>query len=273
MPAVLMAGPTPALAQFYGQGVPLTPTTLPAAVMVTNIADIPPTSVTRKLTDQVTITQTLYDPATRLLLLTATSSDKQVPPQLFAVGLPGSLTGSEPLTGGSLTYTVPSAVPPIPPATVTVISAAGGQDTAAVTTSQGGTFTPGAPVAVDDTVEVPAGTQTISIPVLANDSNADTTAVTATQVLVHLATQPKQGTAVVQADQSVLYTPTNQAVVGEDTFTYNSRHHQPPVQCGDRHGHHHPAGGRAGSHCHERWALRGACEYLAGTQCGLVARQ
>src|SRR5262249_50724498 len=165
----------------------------------------------RNLTDTVTITQALYDPATRLLLITATSSDKQVPPQLFAVGLPGSLTGSEPLSGGSLMYTVPSAVPPVPPATVTGISAAGGQDTAAVAASRGGTFAPGAPVAVDDTVEVPAGTQTLTIPVLANDSNADTTAVTATQALVHLVTQPKQGIAVVQADQSVRYTPTNPA--------------------------------------------------------------
>jgi len=103
---------------------------------------------------------------------------------------------------------------------VTVISTAGGQDTAAVATSQGGTFVPGAPVAVDDTVEVPAGAQTMTIPVLANDRNADTTAVTATQALVHLVTQPRQGTAVVQADQSVRYTPTNPAVVGEDTFTY-----------------------------------------------------
>jgi len=235
MPAVLMAGPTQTLAQFYGQGVLPTPANLPAAIIVTNIADIPPNSVTHKLTDQVTITEASYAPGTcpnpttgGVLTITATSSDKLVPPQLNAVGLPGSLTGSDPLNAaGSLTYNVPcipapGQPPAVPPVTVTVISEAGGHATREVVTSQGGTFAAGAPVAVDDTVSTTAGTPLPPIQVLANDRNADAlTPVTAAQATVHLVTLPAKGTAVVQSDGTVLYTPTNPALVGEDTFTYN----------------------------------------------------
>jgi len=104
--------------------------------------------------------------------------------------------------------------------TVTVLSAAGGHATAAVATSPGGSFVLGAPVAVDDTVEVAAGPQTITIPVLANDSDADTTALAPKHPVVRLVTLPTHGTAAVQADGSVRYTPANPALVGEDTFTY-----------------------------------------------------
>jgi len=78
----------------------------------------------------------------------------------------------------------------------------------------------GAPVAVDDTVDVKAGTRTIDIPVLANDSDADTTSLATKRPVVRLVTLPTHGTAVVQANGSVRYTPANPSVVGEDTFTY-----------------------------------------------------
>ena len=63
------------------------------------------------------------------------------------------------------------------------------------------------PVAVDDTVDIAAGTQTIAIPVLANDSDADTASLATKQPVVRFVTLPTHRIAVVQADRSVCYTP------------------------------------------------------------------
>jgi len=115
MPAVLMAGPTPALAQFYGQGVPLAPMTLPAAVMVTNIADIPPTSVIRKLTDQVTITQALYDPATRRLLITPPRATSRCRHTCLPWAFPAASRGLNHSLPGRSRILYPPPCPPSPP--------------------------------------------------------------------------------------------------------------------------------------------------------------
>jgi hypothetical protein len=145
MPPRTMNGPT-ALGEFYGQGNPTSARAIPASVLVTNTADIPPFSVTQSVVDEVTITQATYNPATGTLTIRATSSDKGdatapaiAPPQLFAIGLPGSATGSDALvpTGGadvaeqSLVYPIPAPLPPggaVPPPFVTVTSTAGGHD-------------------------------------------------------------------------------------------------------------------------------------------------
>lgn len=74
MPSKLLNGPT-ALGQYYGQSIPTSARALPAAV-VTNVADLPPSSVTQSLVDEVTISQVDYNPATGTLTITATPSDK-----------------------------------------------------------------------------------------------------------------------------------------------------------------------------------------------------
>jgi len=219
MSSVLMTGPT-ALGQYYGQGLPPAAGSLPAAVIVINSADIPPSSLTASLVDEVTIIQAAYDPAGGTLTITATSSDKLVTPQLFAIGLPGSETGSDALTltGGTDPPEQEAAflVGAVPPATVTVISDAGGQDTEAVVTTAGGTFADGAPVAVDDNVSVEAGTvPSVAIDVLLNDElGADPNTVV-------IVSQGTNGTAVPGPGAGeVTYTFSNNTLVGDDTFTY-----------------------------------------------------
>ncbi len=237
MPSTLMNGPT-ALGQFYGQSIPTSARALPAAVIVTNMADIPPSSVTRSLVDEVTITQASYDPASGTVTITATSSDKGdtgapaiPPPQLFALGLPGS-AGSEPLLPvlGSLDpaeqqilYQIPPILPPggpVPPFSVTVISSAGGQDSEDVTTVAGaaGLFRAGGPIAVDDSVTFLAGSAaSVVIDVLLNDFGFD-------PATVQIRSQGSNGTAVFNSVTRVItYTFTNNQLLGDDTFTYTVR--------------------------------------------------
>lgn len=97
-------------------------------ITVTNNSDIPPTVKTQVPVDVVRATAT-YDVDTGLLVITATSSDRVVPPTLTAVGL-GTLVN------GTLTVTAT-----IPPLNVTVSSSAGGSDTTRVIIN-GGAFAP-----------------------------------------------------------------------------------------------------------------------------------
>ncbi len=244
MPSKLMNGPTvnnqtvppTILGQYYGQSIPTDARAIPAAVIVTNVADNPPSSVTRSLVDEVTFSQASYDPADGSLTITATSSDKGdsvapaiLPPQLFVIGLPGSLTGSDELTITPIGSTDPAerqgsfTIPPftggpVPPFAVTVISSAGGQDAEVVTAVAGGVFRAGAPVAVDDSVSFVAGsTAPVPISVLQNDFGFNP----ATVVIV---SQGNNGTALANPVTGVIsYSFINSNLVGDDTFTYSVR--------------------------------------------------
>lgn len=228
MPSVSMNGPT-ALNQYYGQGLPTVSSAIPAAVTVTNVADNPPSSVAKAVVDEVTITQADYDPATGSLTITATSSDKGLagppvvaPPQLIAIGLPGSLTGSDPLvlTGSldpaeqSLTFVIPAfGAGPVAPPTVSVISSAGGQETQAVAPVAGPAFVAGGPTAVDDGLNLaPGGSGVISV--LANDIGVGPAAVAT------IASAPANGAVTPGPTANLfVYTP-NPGFVGDDAFTY-----------------------------------------------------
>ena len=72
------------------------------------------------------------------------------------------------------------------------------------------------PVAVNDSASTAAGTP-VTIPVLANDSDPDGDPLTVTNL-----TQPANGTAQVNANQSVTYTPAA-GFTGSDSFTYRAR--------------------------------------------------
>lgn len=112
---------------------------LPATVRVTNTADLPPTAVDVPLVDEVTVSQAIYRPLTSTLTITAASSDLVALPTL-QVFMPGMAAPLGTLTGGTLNVTFPivdSSVTPaktyrIPPLTVTIRSAAGGEITAPV---------------------------------------------------------------------------------------------------------------------------------------------
>ena len=124
---------------FSSTGVFPDPGAFPATIRVTNTADVPDSFVNVPLVDEVTVSQASYRPATKTLTVAALSSDKVAPPtlQLF---MPGTdlLLGT--LSAGQLSVVFPvtdnSVNPPktyqIPPLTVTIRSAAGGELTVPV---------------------------------------------------------------------------------------------------------------------------------------------
>lgn len=169
------------------------------------------------LGDQVFITEGLYDPLNHALSVKATSSDQVFPPTLTVAGF-GDI---DPLTGQAV---VPSLF--APPAEVTVISTAGGQNrfqvsTGAVAGTGGGGGT-AAPVAFNDEVQInedcsaTASVTPCATPVIINVLGNDANAVGGT---VALATQPLLGTAGVNADGTISYTPKLNANM-VDTFQY-----------------------------------------------------
>ena len=95
--------------------------------------------------------------------------------------------------------------------TYTISDGNGGTDTATVTV----TVTPvnDAPVAADDSVSTPEDTPT-TITVLGNDSDADGDTLSVTS-----ATDPANGTVVINPDGTIGYTP-DADFTGTDTFTY-----------------------------------------------------
>lgn len=230
MPSVTMHGPLPPLGQYYGQSIPNDATAIPSEVIVTNTADIPPSSFVRKVVDVVTITEAAYDPDAGTLTITATSSDKTVPPALTAVGLPGSIAGSDALlsTGNAadpaekrlLNFSVGLPLVAVPPAIVTIQSAAGGVASEAVRPSTGvpSPFATGLSVAVDDFVTATAGTSPISFNILTNDRTNLSAPITAGTF--QIIASPTHGTISVTAAGAVTYTPTVSSFVGDDIFTY-----------------------------------------------------
>ena len=95
--------------------------------------------------------------------------------------------------------------------TYTVSDGNGGTDTAAVTVTVGAAND--APVAADDTATTPEGTA-VTIPVLANDTDVDGDSLSVSDV-----SDPENGTAVINPDNTVTYTPAA-GFHGLDSFVY-----------------------------------------------------
>lgn len=140
IPTMTMATKTPTDGKFFTYtGLFPDPGTMPATVRVTNTADLPPSAVDVPLVDEVTVSQAIYRPLTKTLTITAASSDLVASPALQAF-MPGMAAPIGTLAGGTLSVIFPitdtSATPPktfrIPPLTVTVRSAAGGEITVPV---------------------------------------------------------------------------------------------------------------------------------------------
>ena len=157
-----------------------------------------------RVTDEVTIAGASYDPGAKTLTVDASSSDTVAPPVL-------TLGGFGDLAADQITVTQLTA----PPAKIRVLSSKGGMAELLVKTSPAvAPPPPTGPVAVDDpNVSVAEDSAAVSIAVLANDTGA-------AGGTVALRSQPRLGTAVVNADGTVSYTP-RANVNGTDAFTYN----------------------------------------------------
>lgn len=194
---------------YWGQ---IRPAILPTAVCVKDGSardvngNVVPNFALRQLSDEVSVSQAAYDPATGALTVAASSSDTLVPPTLSLAY--GTFRGD--LTGGQIT--LPVVV--VPPASVQVQSSAKGFRNQKVSVGATGVAPPPAvrPVAVNDSASFleDAGPQQLAV--LANDTDAigGTVTITAAPVL---------GTTIVNADGTVTYTPRLHAN-GTDVFSY-----------------------------------------------------
>ncbi len=193
----------------YGQ---IKPLAIPATVCVKDSSardlngNILPTYVPHGVTDEVSISQALFDPSVGSLTVAASSSDATVPPTLSLAY--GTFRGD--LVSGQIV--VPGLV--APPAEVRALSSAQGANRAQVSAgaAAGGVPVPvGTPVALADTYTFleDAGVQLLAP--LANDTNVAGGTITLTSL-------PRLGSAVVNADQTVTYTA-NANVSGADGFT------------------------------------------------------
>jgi hypothetical protein len=224
---VLMRGPTtPTLGDFYAQGIPVPATNIPPVITVTNSGDVPPSSTTRHVVDEVQVTQARWNPAgVGTLTVVATSSDKfasgipAATPALridgfpTATQVPGGITGDP----AAVTFTVTPV--PVPPASLTVSSSAGGQGFSPVSMGLAAPFPCGVPFTQDDAATTIQGAA-VTIPVLANDSTGAACPLTAPGLPVILAPGPNIGTAVVNADGTISFTS---GLVGTATFRYTLR--------------------------------------------------
>jgi hypothetical protein len=211
--------------KYWGQAHPLA---VPVSVCVVDqtsvnsLGQITPTFYNTQVVDEVQIAPApstsgaIYNPAAGgSLTVTANSSDTLTPPTL-------SLARFGAMVGNTITVAPLAA----PPAKVTVLSADGGTTDLLVTTLTGtaGTGTPA--LAANDTFTInedcsatPA-TSCATPPtfnVLANDTvNGGPVPAGATITIV---TPPRLGTAVINADQTITYTP-NANANGTDAITY-----------------------------------------------------
>jgi hypothetical protein len=157
------------------------------------------------VSDEVTITQALYDPNAGTLTVKAGSSDETVPPRLSLAieSLRVDLTNGEVVVSEMIA----------PPAKVRVLSSALGADQQPVSTLRAGAPAPiGIPVARNDSFVFPEDSAAVDLAVLANDTDVAGGTVTLTSA-------PRLGTAAVNADGTVRFTP-NPNAFGGDAFTY-----------------------------------------------------
>ena len=152
----------------------------------------------------MSVTPAFYDPALGTLSVGATSSDTLAPPvlTLVAAQYSGDLIGNVDVVPALLA----------PPANVTVRSDALGSARFQVSTGFKAAPVAALPVANNDAFTFPMNASAQLLAVMANDSNGS-------GGTVNLVQAPVLGTAVVNADNTVSYTPKLNAS-GTDGFTY-----------------------------------------------------
>jgi hypothetical protein len=225
---VLLNGPT-ALGEWYAQGIPVPASAIPSQLTVTNSADSPPTSVVARVTDLVTVTSANYAGGTLTVVATTTdkgdfsnSSDPLLPPSLRLDGFPqASVSRASSSDPAQTTFTVSSLT--VPPPSVRVSSAAGGQGQMEVVMGPTAAFAGGVPLAVDDNAVATAGGGEIPVFVMDNDVLGSVLLNAAPLAIIGV---PTAGTATVRTDAGtgafyVGYLPSNLA--GTETFQYTVR--------------------------------------------------
>lgn len=186
------------------------PAVLPAVVCVKDGSArdvngaIQPAFSPQAVSDLVTIGQASYDPTLGTLSVTASSSDTAAPPVLTA-----AFSGARyDLSGGQVV--VPGLI--APPGKVRVLSSAAGAAELAVSAMVASAVPMGMPVASNDSFSLVEDSGAHNLNVLFNDSGTDGGTLTITGA-------PRLGTAVLNADNTVTYTP-NLNAQGGDAFTY-----------------------------------------------------
>ncbi|MBE0624568.1 MAG: cadherin-like domain-containing protein [Burkholderiales bacterium] len=186
------------------------PAVIPSAVCVKDATArnaagvVVPVYVPAVVTDEVGVTPAFYDPSAGTLTVGATSSDAVLVPTLTMAyaGYAGDMVGGAITQPGLLA----------PPANVTVLSSALGSARYNVSTGFKAAAPAPLPAAVNDSFTMLMNSATQILDVLANDSNVagGTVSLTANSAL---------GTAVLNADNTISYTP-NLNAVGQDAFSY-----------------------------------------------------
>jgi Bacterial Ig domain len=190
---------------------------IPAAVCVKDYTardasgQIVPVYKQANVTDQVTITEAVYNPANSgTLRVAAISSDLNIPPTLTAAEIGSFLSGTfiEGIVG-------------VPPLMALVTSTAGGRAELEVSTLAGVLSSPGTPVAGADTFTLNEDSGTNSLNVLANDTFGGVLIDPAAQTVSITITQaPTLGVAVVNdVTKMIEFTPTQNAF-GSTLLTY-----------------------------------------------------
>jgi hypothetical protein len=192
------------------------PVVMPSTVCVKDASarnaagQLVPVYVPHVVTDEVTVTPAFYDPAVGTLTVGAASSDTALPPSLNLAyeSFLGDLLPQGGLAAGQIV--VPGML--APPSSVFVQSSALG--ITKYQTSTGFVAAPPAalPVAANDAYTFPMNSAPQTLNILANDSNVAGGTVALTSL-------PTFGTAVVNLDGTVTYTP-NLNASGNDAFTY-----------------------------------------------------
>jgi hypothetical protein len=200
----------PADGAFWGQ---VQPAAIPTAVCVKDGSardangNVIPSYFNHTVTDIVKVTDATYDPSAGTLTVWATSSDTANPPRLqLSIG-----TSLADLTSGSVVVSGLIA----PPSSVRVVSEEFGIGQAEVVAGLAGSAPAptGIPVAVNDAFSFDEDSGVQNLLVLANDQNA-------AGGTVAISAAPRLGTATVQLDGSVTYTP-NLNASGSDSFAYS----------------------------------------------------
>ncbi len=212
LPPVKMIGPN-GQNKYYVQGITVPHGDRPGQLTAINSADKPSSSVTGNAVDDVIINSANYatDTTTGVVTLTvvATSSDKGFgatpAPQLAIVGYPEAIP--TPTTGSdtaSKTLVVTLLPTDMPPDTITVQSADGGQETIRVVKERDANYSgAGVPFVQNDIATAVASGPAITIPVVDNDVANAAASITTISILEPA---PSSGTAVVSGN-NIIYTP------------------------------------------------------------------
>lgn len=225
IPPVKMVGPD-VNKNYYAQDITLPGGEIPGKITAINSADNPPSTVEHKAVDVLRITAANYDPTTFTMTVEATSSDKgfnlSLPPNMVLLGYPGIVpeTAIDPSDPAKVRFTVVMAATDLPPNNVTVQSDVGGSRTSHLNKG----ILPsvyslaGVPFAQDDFATVEASGPAVIIPVTANDIVNPGAPITNPDGVTLVPPPPATGTATVNTDNTITFTPG--AVVGPVDFKY-----------------------------------------------------